>query len=140
MNNGIGGIRMVGNEEKKGEKVEEKEVIEVVEEPNKSSLAIFRQSDEAIVMAGQMLEGFESLYEDDERRAQATGSSGVVVGGILNYALDAAEEKNPDVKSELKQRALTTGLEFLTGFIKTGIYGENRRKVRRGGARKLIKK
>ena len=132
-------IRNVGKEIEVEEEKEGK-VIEAVEEPNKTSLAIFKQSDEAIAMAGQMLEGFESLYEDDKRRAQATGSSGVVVGGILNYALDAAEEKDPNVKSELKQRALTTGLEFLTGFIKTGIYGENRRKVRRGGARKLIKK
>ena len=131
-------IKDVGKQSEVEEK--EGEAIGVVEEPSKTSLAIFKQSEEAIAMAGQMLEGFESLYEDDERRAQATGSSGVVVGGILNYALDAAEEKDPDVKSELKQRALTTGLEFLTGFIKTGMYGEKRRKARRGGARKVIKK
>ena len=98
-----------------------------------TTMAIFQQSDEAIVAAEKLLTGFEALYEDEERRAQATGTSGVVAAGIVNYALDAAEEKDPYVKSELKKRAITTGLEMFTGFVKTTLAGENRRRNRRKG-------
>lgn len=118
------GIKMVGKEESK-------EVVVVEEKKIPQQLAVFQQSEEAIVEAGKLLEGFESIYEDEEKRTRATGSAGIVAASGINFLLDSAEAKDEDEKSVLKEKGATTLMELGVAGLKTLIAGERRRKARR---------
>lgn len=118
-------LRDVGFKKEKEEKKMEPE------EPRIDAIDIRRESEVAIREAGTLLENFEALYEEPEMRARATGTAGVVDASALNYLLDAKEETNPEKKSELTEKGITTGLEILVGAAKTLIAGERRRQARR---------
>ena len=119
----MNGIRNVGREEKK---VEDVEVA-----PKDEDLEIFKQSDDAIVQAGKLMGGFEEIYKDPEIRSRATGSAGVVAATGVNYLADAAEETDPDKRSDLREKGATTLLEVFVAGTKTIIAGERRRRERR---------
>lgn len=130
-NSGIGGIRNMGKEmEVKEEKTEE-------EKQKEQSLAIFKQSEEAIVAADRMLRGFELKLEDEESRPQITGPTGVVLGTAANMLLDSSVEESPDIKAQKRELGLTSLAEVGVGVLKTMFAGERRR---RAEGKLLIKK
>lgn len=122
-NSGIGGIRNMGKEmEVKEEKTEE-------EKQKEQSLAIFKQSEEAIVAADRMLRGFEIKLEDEETRSTVTGPTGVVLGTAANKLLDSAAETNPDKRAHDREVGLTSLAEVGVGALKTLFAGERRRRA-----------
>ena len=119
------------------------EEIKDVEEEKKDamkeqSLAIFKQSDEAIEVADKMLRGFEMKLEDEETRPTVTGPTGVTLGAGVNYLLDSAVDSDPDRKAHKREVGATTLVEIGIGAFKTLIAGERRR--RSDGKKILIKK
>lgn len=121
MNSGID-IKNVGKEEPK---VEEKKYA-----INEQSIAIFKQSEEAIVMADKMLQGFEVKLEDEEARLAVTGPTGVTLGAGVNYLLDSAIESDPDRKAHKREVGATTLVEIGIGAFKTLVAGERRRRTK----------
>ena len=133
MNSGIGGIRMVGNEEKAEPKAEGKVVKEKTEQEKQreNSLAIFSQSEEAIQAADKMLRGFEIKLADDKTRPELTGPTGVVLGTAANRLFDSAVEDDPDKRAHYREVGLTSLAEVGVGFMKT-LFAGNRRRVTEG--------
>lgn len=123
-NTGVGGIRMVGKEME-----EKKEIMSEAEKQKEQSLAIFRQSEEAIVAADRMLRGFELKLEDEESRPQITGPTGVVLGTAANMLLDSSIEENLDAKAQKRELGLTSLAEVGVGVLKTMFAGEHRRRA-----------
>lgn len=109
-------------------KMEEK-TLEKVGRKKDDEISVMDQSEAAVVAAGQLLEGFESIVEDDGKRMKATTGSGIVVGAGINFLLDASVEADGKKKSELYRKGGVTTMEILTGVAKTLIAGERRRKV-----------
>lgn len=107
----------------------EEEILEKVNNKKDEEISVLDQSEAAVVAAGQLLEGFESIVEDDSKRMKATTGSGIVVGAGINFLLDASVEKDGKKKSELYRKGGVTTMEILTGAVKTIIAGERRRKL-----------
>lgn len=116
----------------------EPELEEKKDAMKEQSLAIFKQSDEAIEVADKMLRGFEMKLEDEETRPTVTGPTGVTLGAGVNYLLDSAVESDPDRKAHKREVGATTLVEIGIGAFKTLIAGERRR--RSDGKKILIKK
>ena len=116
----------------------ESELEEKKDAMKEQSLAIFKQSDEAIEVADKMLRGFEMKLEDEETRPTVTGPTGVTLGAGVNYLLDSAVESDPDRKAHKREVGATTLVEIGIGAFKTLIAGERRR--RSDGKKILIKK
>lgn len=133
MNSGIE-IKDVGKETE----VEGKEVEDKKDPREEQSIAIFKQSEEAIVMADKMLRGFEVKLEDEEARPTVTGPTGVTLGAGINYLLDSEVERDPDTKAHKREVGATTLVEIGIGAFKTLIAGERRRRTE--GKRILKKK
>ena len=95
------------------------------------TLAIFKQSDEAIQVADKMLRGFEIKLENEETRAQITGPTGVVLGTSVNMLLDSAVEENPDTKAHKREVGLTSLAEVGVGMLKT-LFAGNRKRIAEG--------
>ena len=123
-------IRNVGSvEEAKEEKAkEEKDMLES-EKRKEESLAIFKQSDEAIVAADRMLRGFELKLEDEETRSTVTGPTGATLGTIINKGLDSLAENDPDKKAHFREVSLTSAAEVGVATLKTLFAGERRRRT-----------
>ena len=122
-------IRDVGSTEKiKAEERKEEDMSEV-ERQKENTLAIFKQSDEAIVAADKMLRGFELKLEDEETRSSVTGPTGVVLGTAANKLLDSAAESDPDKKAQDRETGLTSLAEVGVGMLKTLFAGERRRRA-----------
>lgn len=134
MNSGLD-IKNVGKEvemeEKKEPIVEDKK-----DKLNEQSVAIFKQSEEAIAIADKMLRGFEVKLEDEESRPSVTGPTGVTLGAGINYLLDSEVEPDVDKKAHKREVGATTLVEIGLGAFKTLIAGERRR---RGEGKRLIK-
>ncbi|MCK4329894.1 hypothetical protein KAX02_08630 [candidate division WOR-3 bacterium] len=116
----------------------ESELEEKKDAMKEQSLAIFKQSDEAIEVADKMLRGFEMKLEDEETRPTVTGPTGVTLGAGVNYLLDSAVDSDPDRKAHKREVGATTLVEIGIGAFKTLIAGERRR--RSDGKKILIKK
>lgn len=129
MNSGLD-IKNVGNN------VEEKEMSEA-ERHKEESLAIFKQSDEAIEAADKMLRGFELKLEDEKTRPGLTGPTGATLGTIINRGLDSAAETDPDKKAHYREVSLTSIAEVGVATLKTLFAGERRR---RAEGKELLKK
>ena len=116
---------------------EEPEVEEKKDPKEEQSIAIFKQSEEAIAVADKMLRGFEVKLEDEEARPQVTGPTGVTLGAGINYLLDSEVERDPDQKAHKREVGATTLVEIGIGAFKTLIAGERRR---RGEGKIILKK
>jgi hypothetical protein len=125
----------MSKEVRKGEKRKmakgEEEKLDKIDIKKMDEMSVMEQSEAAVVAAGELLEGFESIVEDDEKRVKATTTSGVVVGAGINYMLDAAMEPDGEKRSELYKKGGVTAMEVGTGIVKTLIAGERRRNSRK---------
>lgn len=129
-------IRNVGKESEVEEVKEVKEKTEQ-EKQKERSLAIFSQSDEAIIEADIMLRGFEIKLSDEKTRPELTGPTGVVLGTSVNRLFDSAVEEDPDKKAHYREVGLTSLAEVGVGMLKTLFAGERKR---RGEGKRLLKK
>lgn len=123
-------------EGEKRKMVEEENIKNVnprTEEEKKPTTAISlrEQQEIEIAKAGELMSMIEALYEDPEKRSQVTGISGASVGTSVNYLLDANEESDPEKRSDLTERGITSGLEILASAAKTIIVGKRRREARK---------
>lgn len=123
-----------------GKEVEVEEIVKEKTEQEKQkerSLAIFSQSDEAIVMADKMLRGFEIKLENEETRVTVTGPTGATLGTIINKGLDSLAENDPDKKAHFREVSLTSAAEVGVATLKTLFAGERRRRTE---GKELIRK
>ena len=125
-------IKDVSKESEVEGKVEEKK-----DPKEEQSIAIFKQSEEAIAVADKMLRGFEVKLEDEDARPTVTGPTGVTLGAGINYLLDSEVEGDPDRKAHKREVGATTLVEIGIGAFKTLIAGERRR---RGEGKRILRK
>jgi len=113
--------------------MEKKEGIEeVAKEVSSDELDIIDQSEKAIEAARELIDGFDAIFGDDQKRQKATHGTGVVLGAGINYMLDAAEEIDDKKKSAAMHKGGITLLEIFSGTAKALIAGQRKRN-RAGG-------
>jgi len=111
--------------------MEKEEVLDKLSTKKEEEMSVMEQSEAAVIAAGELLAGFESIVGDDEKRMKATTTSGVVVGAGINFMLDAAIETDEEKKSELYRKGGVTAMEIATGVVKTLIAGDRRRNTKK---------
>ena len=112
---------------KERRKMGEEKALDKVDTRKEEEMSVMEQSEAAVIAAGELLAGFESIVGDDEKRMKATSTSGVVVGAGINFMLDAAIETDEEKKSDLYRKGGVTAMEIGTGIVKTLIAGDRRR-------------
>jgi len=107
--------------------VEEMEKKKEEENKKEEELDIIEQGEQAVQAAENLLEGFDGIFTDNDKRQKATYGSGAVVGAGVNYFLDAAVEKDEKKKTEQLHKGGITLLEIFSGIGKVIIAGQRRR-------------
>lgn len=83
----------------------------------KEDVAIRNAAESALVHANELLDGFDSLYNNPEARRKTTVPSGIILGSALGNLTIATNATNSDERLDHTQKGFTTIVEILLGTM-----------------------
>lgn len=87
------------------------------EEDKVGDVAVRREADLAIARAEEVLDAFDVLYEDPEKRRKRTVPSGILLGSALGNLSIGSNASTPEERLDQTQKGFTTAIEILFGAM-----------------------
>lgn len=80
-------------------------------------IVVRREAEKALAHANELLDGFDALYNDPEKRRKTTVPSGIIVGSAFGNLAMGSNTTDPAERLDQTQKGFTTLIEVLFGAM-----------------------
>lgn len=97
------------------------------EKEEETGIAVLETSEQALQVARQVIDQFDKLFADSDKRKKVTTGTGLAAGYVANIFADAMHEEDEDKKAEMLEVGAVSILEMTSGLVAAMLAGSRRR-------------